>query len=98
MKQTFLIRAHHGNVRIAERYIADRYSAYLYSSNADFTVVQFGSKKEEREAFAGIARKSGDTFYIDNENGAAYVRVENKTGRTDAEFWKPLVNFLTPHS
>jgi hypothetical protein len=98
MKQTFLIRAHHSNVRIDERFIADRYSAYLYASEGDFSVISFNSKKEMREAFAKIARPSGETFYIDNENGAAYVKVINKEGRTDCAFWKHFVyNFLNPH-
>lgn len=51
-----------------------------------------------REAFAEIARPSGETFYIDTENGAAYVKVENKEGHTDCEYWRRFVlNYIRPH-
>ncbi|MBQ1485685.1 MAG: hypothetical protein IIZ44_04430 [Muribaculaceae bacterium] len=97
MTQTFIIKAHASAVRVAEQFILDSYHPWLYASDADFSVIQFKNKKEMKEAFANIARPSGDFFYIDNENGAAYVKV-NAQGKKTAEDFLFLASMITPHS
>lgn len=97
MTQTFIIKAHASVIRVAEKYILDSYHPWLWASDADFSIIQFKTKKEMREAFANIARPCGDTFYIDNENGAAYIKVDAQ-GRKTAEDFKYLASMITPYS
>ena len=97
MTQTFIIRAHASAVRVAEQFILDSYHPWLYASDADFSVIQFKSKKEMKEAFANIARPCGDTLYIDRENGATYIKVDAQ-GRKKAEDYIFLAGMITPHS
>ena len=96
MTQTFIIKAHTSVIRVEKQFILDSYHPYLYASDADFSIIQFKTKKEMREAFANIARPSGDTFYIDNENGAAYIKVDAQ-GRKKAEDFKYLASVITPY-
>lgn len=97
MTQTFIIKAHTSVIRVAKQYIIDSYHPWLYASDADFSVIQFKTKKEMKEAFANIARPCGDTFYIDNENGATYIKVDAQ-GRKTAEEFLFLASMITPYS
>lgn len=97
MTQTFIIKAHASVIRVAKQYILDSYHPWLWASDADFSIIQFKTKKEMREAFANIARPCGDTFYIDNENGATYIKVDAQ-GRKTAEDFKYLASMITPYS
>lgn len=97
MIQTFIIKAHESAIRVAKQYILDSYHPWLWASDADFSVIQFKTKKEMKQAFANIASPSGEIFYIDNENGAAYIKVDAQ-GRKTAEEFKYLASFITPHS
>ena len=97
MKQTFIIKAHASIVRVAKQYILDSYHPWLWASDDDFSIVQFKTKKEMKEAFANIARPCGDTFYIDNENGATYIKVDAQSRETAKEF-QYLASMITPHS
>ena len=97
MKTTFIIRAHKSLIRVAEKFIIDSYHPWLWASDADFSIIQFNTKKEMREAFANIARPCGDTFYIDNENGATYIKVDAQ-GRKTAKDFMFLASMITPHS
>ena len=96
MIQTFIIRANARFVRVAEQYILDSYHPWLYASDSDFSIIQFKTKKEMKEAFANIARPVGDTFYIDNENGATYIKVDAQ-GRKTAKDFMYLASMITPH-
>ena len=97
MTQTFIIKAHASVVRIAKQYILDSYHPWLWASDDDFSIIQFKTKKEMREAFANIARPCGDTFYIDNENGAAYIKVDAQ-GRKTAKDYMYLASMITPRN
>jgi len=97
MTQTFIIRANANVVRVAEKYILDSYHPWLWASDDDFSIIQFKTKKEMEEAFANIARPCGDTFYIDNENGATYIKVDAQ-GRKTAKDFMYLASMITPHS
>ena len=97
MTQTFIIKAHTSVIRVAKQYILDSYHPWLYASDADFSVIQFKTKKEMKEAFANIARPCGDTFYIDSENGATYIKVDAQGRKTAKEFLF-LASMITPYS
>ena len=86
MTQTFIIRAHASAIRVEKQYILDCYHPWLYASDSDFSIIQFKTKKEMREAFANIARPCGDTFYIDNENGATYIKVDAQGRKTAKDY------------
>ena len=97
MTQTFIIRAHASAIRVEKQYILDSYHPWLYASDSDFSIIQFKTKKEMKAAFANIARPVGDTFYIDNENGAAYIKVDAQ-GRKTAKDYMYLASMITPHN
>ena len=97
MTQTFLIRAHANLVRVEKQFVLDSYHPWLYASDADFSVIQFKTKKEMREAFHNIAKPVGETFYVDLENGATYIKVSAQ-GRKTAEEFRYLASMITPHS
>ena len=97
MTQTFIIRANASVIRVAEKYILDSYHPWLWASDEDFSIIQFKTKKEMEQGFANIARPCGDTFYIDNENGATYIKVDAQGRKTAKEFMF-LASMITPHS
>lgn len=97
MTQTFLIKAHASVIRVAKQYIIDSYHPWLYASDDDFSIIQFKTKKEMKDAFAKIARPCGETFYIDSENGATYIKVEAQGRKTAKEFLF-LASMITPYS
>lgn len=97
MKQTFIIKASKSAIRVDEKYVLDSYNPYLYASDYDFSVIQFASKDEMRKAFAGIAKPVGETFFIDNNNGAAYIKVDAQ-GRTKAADFMFLASMIKPYA
>ncbi len=97
MTQTFIIRAHASVIRVADQYILDSYHPWLYASDDDFSIIQFKTKKEMRKAFEGIASPCGEDFFIDNSNGATYIKVDAQ-GRKTAEDFLYLASMITPHS
>jgi hypothetical protein len=96
MTQTFIIKASASVIRVEEQYILDSYHPWLYASDSDFSIIQFKNKKEMTKAFANIARPVGDTFYVDNENGATYIKVDAQ-GRKKAEDYLFLASMITPY-
>lgn len=97
MTQTFIIKAHKNLVRVENHFVLDSYHPWLYASDDDFSIIQFRTKKEMKQAFANIARPVGEDFYIDNENGATYIKVDAQ-GRKTAKDYMYLASMITPHS
>ena len=97
MTQTFIVKAHTDVIRVAKQFILDSYHPYLYASDDDFSVIQFKTKKEMKEAFANIAKPCGETFYIDSKNGATYIKVDAQGRKTANEFLF-LASMITPYS
>lgn len=97
MKQSFIVKAPMRAIRIDERYILDRYQPYLYASDTDFAIIQFPSKKEMKMAFEQIAEPCGESFFIDNETGARYIKFDPH-GLKKASDFIMLANHITPYA
>lgn len=96
MKTTFLVKGSSKQIRVNEKHIALFDAQYLYHTENDFAIVKFNTKKEEKEAFEGIAEHRGEKgcdFYKDTETGVSYIRMDDKVNR-DINAWRHLAQFF----
>lgn len=96
MKTTFLVKGSSKQIRVNEKYIALFDAQYLYHTENDFAIVKFNTKKDEKEAFKGIAEHRGEKgfdFYKDTETGVSYIRMDSRVDR-DIKAWRNLAQFF----
>lgn len=81
MKRIFLVKGARREIRIAEKYIKLYDAMWMWHSENDFAILEFNNRKEEEQAFEGIAEYRGEyptDFYKDTETGVSYVRMQSK--------------------
>lgn len=94
MKRFFLVKGARREIRVSEKYIKLYDSMWMWHSENDFAIIQFNNRKEEEQAFEGIAEYRGEyptDFYRDIKTGVSYIRMQGKKNET-AETWRYIAS------